>query len=305
MNGRENIKSNRHNCADFVGNRIDRLFQSAHAGQTNGIPIGTMVSDVVAELLLAAVDKELSELLAAKDVLVARYRDDYRVLAHSYHEAKEVIGLLGDVLRRDFDLHLSDEKTEISADIIDGAFRAWSRLAAGSIEIQTVLEPTDVMTGRELKGALLAIYELQHRYPGAGVAISRLAAISETLEKYSPTLRLTRRELRSCIAILRSFMHIREDTAPHVMILSDMLLDPFPDSVARPLVEAMISEERHVNGNDFMEIWLYRLAQHRFASLGEQMLKDTNNPLLRMVKMERPNVEEFPAIRGLGPLRPT
>lgn len=300
VDGRAVIKKNQRNCLDYIGNRIDRVFQSAHAGQTNGIPIGTMVSDIVAELLLTAVDVELSKRFKAEDVRVARYRDDYRVLAKNYHGAKEVVSALGEVLRNECDLHLSDQKTDISADIIQRAIRPWSRSAAGSIEMKRVVEPSEHLTGRDLKGALLAIYALQQQYPGAGVAISRLQAINEAIEKWSPKLELRIDDLRGCIAILRTFMHIREDTAPHVMILADMMLTEFSDAVARPLVEEMVAEESTVKGNDFLEIWLYRLAQHRFPDIGERILEDTKNPLLRMVRMERPHVEEFEEIDGLG-----
>lgn len=44
----------------FVGNRLDKLFQMANDGCTNGLPIGPAVSDIVSEIVASAVDRVLS-----------------------------------------------------------------------------------------------------------------------------------------------------------------------------------------------------------------------------------------------------
>ncbi len=59
---------------------MDKLFQSTMDGQTNGIPVGSMVSDIIAEIILKSVDVELTKLIRSKgvenDVIITRYRDD-------------------------------------------------------------------------------------------------------------------------------------------------------------------------------------------------------------------------------------
>ncbi|MEY4978805.1 MAG: hypothetical protein RLZZ352_1075 [Pseudomonadota bacterium] len=45
----------------LLGNRLDKLFQNANDGCTNGLPIGPVVSDLAAEIIASAVDKDLSE----------------------------------------------------------------------------------------------------------------------------------------------------------------------------------------------------------------------------------------------------
>ncbi|PPT05048.1 hypothetical protein CKA32_001938 [Geitlerinema sp. FC II] len=81
-----NGKDNRNNY-DLLGNCLDKLFQSANDGCTNGIPIGPVVSDLVAEIVLSGVDRKLSQLLKDdkndRNVTIVRFKDDYRILAKS------------------------------------------------------------------------------------------------------------------------------------------------------------------------------------------------------------------------------
>jgi reverse transcriptase-like protein len=297
---RDVIKENRRDCVNFIGNRIDRLFQSAHATQTNGIPIGTMVSDIAAELVLTAVDVFCSDRLQKRDVIMARYRDDYRILAKSHHVAREAVNEIGVVLRNHFDLHLNASKTKILSDIIQGSLRPWARLAAESLDIKRVLEPKEKINGRDIKSALLAIHSLQQAHPGAAAALSRLSAINQTIETSEPKIEIRNDELRSCMAILRTFMRLREDTVPQAVVLADHLLGHTGDKLAREMIEEMVTEEPTFAGRDFLEVWLYRLVCHRFPDIGTTLLSKTTNPLLRMVRMERPHVEEFSTMSELS-----
>jgi len=83
IHGKKFIRSakNRHNY-NLFGNRLDKLFQNADDGCTNGVPIGPVVSDLIAEIVLSAVDRMISGELE-KDILVVRFKDDYRILAKS------------------------------------------------------------------------------------------------------------------------------------------------------------------------------------------------------------------------------
>ncbi len=73
-----------HNFA-LVGDRLDKLFQNANDGCTNGLPIGPVVSDIAAEIIAASVDRELSRHLRALgiDCAAVRFKDDYRILVES------------------------------------------------------------------------------------------------------------------------------------------------------------------------------------------------------------------------------
>src|SRR5690606_35389613 len=109
----------------FVGNRLDKLFQMANDGCTNGLPIGPVVSDIASEIVAAAVDRVLSAELRRNqlDCEAVRFKDDYRILVSSESDAKKVVKILQSSLK-EYNLELSDEKTTISA-LPEGLFRPW------------------------------------------------------------------------------------------------------------------------------------------------------------------------------------
>ena len=72
--GKERAKSERSNKG-LLGNKIDRYLQGMQYGQTNGIPQGSVLSDFIAEIVLAYSDKELEKKLSANAVIV--FTTDY------------------------------------------------------------------------------------------------------------------------------------------------------------------------------------------------------------------------------------
>ncbi len=109
----------------FVGNRLDKLFQFASDGCTNGLPIGPVISDIAAEIVASGVDCILTARLreCKMEFEAVRFKDDYRILVSSETDGKKVVKILQASLK-EYNLELSDEKTTISA-LPDGLFRPW------------------------------------------------------------------------------------------------------------------------------------------------------------------------------------
>jgi hypothetical protein len=126
LHGKKNIKipSNMSNY-NLIGNRLDKLFQNANDGCTNGVPIGPVVSDITAEIIASAVDIELTKFIkkANIDCEMIRFKDDYRILVKSESDGKTAIKFLQSALK-EYNLELNDEKTKISM-LPDGLFREW------------------------------------------------------------------------------------------------------------------------------------------------------------------------------------
>ena len=117
-------KENRNNYT-LLGNKLDKLFQSANDGCTNGIPIGPVVSDIIAEIIASAVDVVLTKNLKKARIKceIARYKDDYRILARSKSDANKIVKILQSDLR-EYNLDINSEKTKI-LNVPDGLFREW------------------------------------------------------------------------------------------------------------------------------------------------------------------------------------
>ncbi|HIA91696.1 TPA: RNA-directed DNA polymerase [Candidatus Saccharibacteria bacterium] len=110
--GKETAKNNK--SERIVGNRLDRLFQNANDGQTNGIPTGTYVSDIISELVLSDIDAQLSKYIEKKGIIALRYRDDYKFLCKSHSDARSVIDALAALLNDTYGFVLGQSKSAIS-----------------------------------------------------------------------------------------------------------------------------------------------------------------------------------------------
>ncbi len=109
----------------LTGNKIDRLVQYANYGRTNGIPVGSALSDLIAEIVLASIDKNVSKRLKHLDFLATRFKDDYRILCHDKKDAKEILKVLSDELVL-FNLLINESKTHI-LELPSGLYRHHDR----------------------------------------------------------------------------------------------------------------------------------------------------------------------------------
>lgn len=106
-------KRNIHNYR-LLGNRLDRLFQYANDRCTNGVPIGPVVSDIVAEIIASAVDAIFSKQIRAENIEceIVRFKDDYRMLVKSEQDGRRLIKFLQTALKQ-YNLELNESKTAI------------------------------------------------------------------------------------------------------------------------------------------------------------------------------------------------
>lgn len=173
LHGKSRIrKRDRYNMQLF-GNRLDKLFQNASDGCTNGIPIGPAVSDLVSEVVLSGVDRELSKRIRAErlDVLVVRFKDDYRVLAASPEVGRSTVKSL-QAAAKEYRLELHDEKTETDR-LPEGVFRPW-------VSEYHALNPSPrkVYDARRFVQVYLGVLGIDRRNPGSGVIDRFLADIA-------------------------------------------------------------------------------------------------------------------------------
>lgn len=109
LHGKDVAKARR-NDDKLTGNRIDRASRNCTGSQTIGIPIGPDSSLVIAELILAAVDRQLqSEFRGCKTF---RHMDEYEVAVGSRDQAEEVLASIQRTLGN-YELELNPRKTTI------------------------------------------------------------------------------------------------------------------------------------------------------------------------------------------------
>lgn len=89
-------------------NRIDDSCQSLKYGETHGLLIGPHTSNLLAEIILTVVDKNMYD----KGYRYIRHIDDFDCYVNSYEQAQIFLGELENELRK-FDLPLNHKKTKI------------------------------------------------------------------------------------------------------------------------------------------------------------------------------------------------
>ena len=109
----------------LLGNSIDNCLQDMHNRQTNGIPQGNMVSDLIAEMVLGFADMSLSKQLKKvkiKEYKILRYRDDYRIFTNSRQDAEKILLELSSILA-ELNFKLNPNKTVVANSVIDASIR--------------------------------------------------------------------------------------------------------------------------------------------------------------------------------------
>lgn len=76
-----------------LGKSIDTYIMGMQYGQTNGIPQGSILFDLIAEIVLGYADLLLYEDLERSGIVdykILRYRDDYRIFSNSKEEIEKL-----------------------------------------------------------------------------------------------------------------------------------------------------------------------------------------------------------------------
>ena len=123
--GKEKAKRTK-NDKSLFHNVIDSKIQGLQYGQTNGIPQGSVLMDLIAELVLAYADSILAEKCkesGISDYYILRYRDDYRIFTKTKNDAETVLKLLSMTLG-ELNLKLHEQKTRITNEIVIEAIKA-------------------------------------------------------------------------------------------------------------------------------------------------------------------------------------
>lgn len=98
VRGLEEVKKEREEKREqpHWSKELDTLLRQIKRKETNGIPIGPGTSSIIIELILARVDKVLSD----KNYEFSRYVDDYTCLCETHSEAQSFINDLGNELSK-------------------------------------------------------------------------------------------------------------------------------------------------------------------------------------------------------------
>lgn len=214
------VNKRRHDYNNYVGNRLDKLFQRSNDDQTNGLSIGPAVCDYISETILSRIDSELSKKLDGKVFLPVRFKDDYRILCDSEECARTIIKSLQRIIKV-YNLELNENKTNI-VKLPDGLFRPWvSRYHAINPE------PKQYYSFKKFKEVYYAVIAIDRDHPNTGVIDRFLADI--VTDKNQPNFEVNKKSLPKIISLL--------------ILLAELRIKSFPKVLG--IIEAILRSEKH------------------------------------------------------------
>ena len=291
---------NRHK-ESFLGNRLDKLFQYANDECTNGLPIGPAVSDLIAELILCAVDSRLSACLQKMGVLAVRFKDDYRFLCKTREDCATVTKHLQKGLK-EFNLLLNEDKTQI-ASLPEGIFREW-------VSRYHIIRPSKRrrLTFREFRELYLGVLRIDQDVPGTGIVDRFIADVIDC--SYRPRFPVSSADVDKTISLLLLLADRRIKAFPRILGLVEAIMTASGrrrtvETVERYLNKMLLGLLQDAEENRYLISWILYFLKSNGLSVKGTYLGD--DPVLRSLESNRshlfPDAKDFRLFRGLRATR--
>lgn len=246
-----------HRKENNLGNDIDHYMCAMNHDQTNGIPQGSVLFDLIAEIVLAYTDFCLYEKLGTKgihdeDYHILRYRDDYRIFANCKEKLEVIVKTLQEVLI-DMNFRINTSKTHLSEDVILDSIKK-DKLA--------YLTHPPIYDGKDsnfstIQKELLFILQFAKDHPNSGVVARLLSKLLNRIENYG----LEKENPRVLISITVEIMM----TSPRIFNVGTALISNFLSKIEEgkeTIVKSVYSKLRRMSNTGELEIWLQRITYH-------------------------------------------
>lgn len=247
MHGKIAAKANKQSQT-LLGNVVDRRIQSMRHGQTNGIPQGSVLLDVVAELVLGYADLLLGERLkdrASDEFRILRYRDDYRIFANSSQTGEVILKELTEILIG-LGLKLNAAKTTGVQAVVVTALKSDKRAWLLSRQ-----------RDRNLQKHLLVIHAHAVDHPNGGSLVNALS------EFYGRLLSIRAvPDARQLISIAIDMGYSNPRCFPVCAAIVSKLLSVIPDGERHGIVERLGLKLARLPNSGHLEVWLQRITTH-------------------------------------------
>lgn len=252
VGAKERKRSRARTTQDHLGAQIDFRLMNMNSGQTNGIPQGSVIMDLLAEIILGYADQELTKRI--KDNLkiskskfkILRYRDDYRILTDNSSTAGKILKELDKVLS-ELNFKMSPSKTSTSTDIIGSAVK--------KEKLDTILlSPAQ----QSFQKRALRIYQLSQNYPNSGLVAREL---SEFYDKFS---RYKKKNVNTDV-LIAIFVMVGVNSPRYMHLVSSIISRIFEKiedvTEIKKIMKQIISKYGSIPNSGLIDIWLQRISE--------------------------------------------
>ncbi len=239
---------NKRSCNNLLGNRIDRLLMCMNEGQTNGIPQGPILSDLIAELVLCYADKKIGHRAkkeSIEDYKILRYRDDYRIFVNSPSQGEQLLKIISEVMYS-LGFKLNPNKTISSSDVITSVVKNDKHHWNMSIQRR-----------HNLQKHLMLIRDLSKSYPNSGSLAKALMSFDRKLSKIQKPAKI--KDARELISITIDIaLHNPRTYASCSSILSKLLIN-LKNTDRKCVIDKIKQRFKKLPNTGYLELWLQRV----------------------------------------------
>ncbi len=270
------------------GNRIDRLVQYSNDGRTNGISIGPALSDLISEIVLARIDRNVSGRLTEIEFLGTRFKDDYRFLCNTDEDAKTILRVLSEELIK-FNLSINENKTKI-VKLPTGLYREHDREY-----FQYSLKKAKEMDFKTFEHTLIKTLDIHQRFPGTSILEKFFGELFnddyQLKVKFSPKAKVREKQILKMFSLLLLVTRESEKVLCHVLSVIEVVYKKYRKTFdlkvrIKEIVEHEI-ETASSRKSAFSIVWYVFFA--RYMSLGitnfKTLVSDDNrkNPFVKSI----------------------
>lgn len=249
LHGKELVKKSLKNKKiKLLGNEIDNHLMAMNYGQTNGIPQGSVLMDLISEILLKEIDIQLEQeinLAGINKIKILRYRDDFRIFTNDKTTGYQVLQIISKVLAS-YGLSLNKFKTTNSSSIILSSIK--------EDKIALIDRPSKSFSSHQKQ--LLSIYIFSEKYPNSGSLIKLLSGFYEDIDHDS----LKRENILVLISIISELM-FKNPKATNVCsgILSKLLACIKKQSELKKTINQILKKSSKYPFTGMIQVWIQRI----------------------------------------------
>lgn len=285
-----------------IGNELDKKIRFSQCGDTSGIPQGSTLMDLIAEIILGYSDKNLSDILKKKKMSnfqILRYRDDYRIFSNSKDDINKIVKYLSEVLA-ELNLKLSPTKTKLSENIILDAIKPdklyWSNQSLNfahkknksncqnadekneQVSSLSVVEEAEFEFDISVQKHLQKIKVLGDKYPDCG---SLLTALNQLYSNRIYFLKDKKpNDIYQIISIIINILVSNPKTIKSCIIILGKLFSLMEFREIDCIIEHILNRFSNSPNTEMFQIWLQRLSviRNRDIEYETKMCRKVMNP---------------------------
>jgi RNA-directed DNA polymerase len=247
LHTKEVAKSNIGNY-DLVGNLIDSDICQMRYGQTNGIPQGSVLMDLIAEIVLGYADEQLSKTLQENDIedyKIIRYRDDYRIFCNNDYDLERIMKNLSEVLTS-LNFKINSLKTNITNNIVIESLKKDKVARFKMSDIEKL----------NIQKQLFLIDEFSKSYQNSGSVVTLLTNLFKSkIEK----LKKRPNSYEQVISIILDIMYSNPRTYPICIAILSHIFKYLSKDKVNQYIQKIVQKFKVLPNTVYLEVWLQRI----------------------------------------------